>query len=269
MVEAVDFYSSIFNDFKIVNKNPYSIDVDIDGERILFLNGGPSNELNPTCSIIILSDSKEEINALWNKLITGGQELMALDSYGWNELYGWLIDKYGVSWQIYLEAKDKISQKYIPNIMFVGENCGKVKDAINFYTTLFPNSKFNGIFEYQAEDGDTVGLIKHCEFSLDSFLIMMNESSYPHKFSLNDSFSIVVECDSQEEIDKYWDALISDGGEEVMCGWLVDKFGISWQIVPKILLEYLNNPDTAAKAGQAFMNMKKLIIKEIVDEVNK
>jgi len=84
-----------------------------------------------------------------------------------------------------------------------------------------------------------------------------------HKFDFNEAFSFVVDCKDQKEVDFYWDKLTSDGGQESMCGWLKDKFGVSWQIVPKILINMLNDKDSvkSQKAMQAMLQMKKIIIK--------
>lgn len=90
-------------------------------------------------------------------------------------------------------------------------------------------------------------------------------STLNHDFDFNEAFSFVVDCKDQQEVDHYWNKLTSDGGEESMCGWLKDKFGVSWQITPKILIDMMNDKDTvkAQRTMQAMLKMKKIIISDL------
>lgn len=103
--------------------------------------------------------------------------------------------------------------------------------------SVFPNSAMRGVLEYTGAEGEMAGNVQHGEFFIDNFLQMMMDSSFDHKFSFSEGISLVVECNYQEEIDHYWKALSSGGGEESVCGWVKDKYGVSWQIVPSMLGE--------------------------------
>ena len=92
---------------------------------------------------------------------------------------------------------------------------------------------------------------------------MLMESAHPHPFTFSEGVSLTIHCDTQNEIDYYWEKL-TESGEESMCGWLKDKFGVSWQIIPIILSKIMSDPAKAGKAAQAFMAMRKLNIEQIV-----
>ena len=144
--------------------------------------------------------------------------------------------------------------------MFTHDQFGKAEEAIHFYTGLFPNSSTTGILKYSKEDEDEEGKVKHAQFSIDGFVMMAMDSSFDHPFRFSEGISIAVDCDTQEEIDHYWDKMTADGGEESMCGWLKDKFGVSWQIVPAILPKLMADPEKSQKVIEAFMKMRKFDI---------
>jgi predicted 3-demethylubiquinone-9 3-methyltransferase (glyoxalase superfamily) len=148
-------------------------------------------------------------------------------------------------------------QKFCPTLMFTHKSCGKAEEAIGLYTSLFPDSYVAGILRYTAEDDDTEGLVKHAQFKLDGFVLMAMDSSYDHPFRFSEGISIAVDCNTQEEIDHFWDKLTADGGVESMCGWLKDKYGVSWQIVPAILPTLMNDPEKGQKVIDAFLKMRK------------
>jgi predicted 3-demethylubiquinone-9 3-methyltransferase (glyoxalase superfamily) len=124
---------------------------------------------------------------------------------------------------------------------------GQAGEAAKFYCSIFPNSKITA-------DNQMV-----VTFELDGKKIMALNGG--PQFTFNEAVSLVVECNTQEEIDHYWASLTAEGGQESNCGWLKDKFGVSWQIVPTILPLLLSDPDRAQRVMQAFMNMKKFDIK--------
>lgn len=188
---------------------------------------------------------------------------MQLDSYDWSTRYGWVQDKYGISWQLYTGSKKDTPQKFCPVLMFTGARAGKASEAVHFYTRLFPQSHIQGILEYGEEDDDTPGFVKHAQFGINRFIAMAMDSSGPHPFSFNDAVSLVVECDTQTEIDTYWEQLTADGGCEVACGWLTDRYGISWQIIPRALSELIKDPERAQRVMNVLLRMKKLVIADL------
>ena len=113
------------------------------------------------------------------------------------------------------------------------------------------------------ESPDEEGKIKHAQVSINGQKLMLMESAHNHNFSFSEGASLTIHCETQEEIDYYWERL-TEGGEESMCGWLKDKFGVSWQIIPVMLSEIMSDPAKAGKSAQAFMAMRKLYIEQIV-----
>ncbi len=133
----------------------------------------------------------------------------------------------------------------------------KAEEAANFYTSLVPNSKMGHI----SRNGDGNAFTVEFEIAGNKY-VGLNGGPV---FTFNESFSIVITCDGQEDVDHYWNALIADGGSEGRCGWLKDKFGLSWQVVPVQLMQCLGNPDPerAQRAMSAMIQMNKLIVAEL------
>lgn len=261
---AVNFYCSVFKDSEIKLKSSLVVNFNLYGQRFMGLNGGPMFKKNPSISFFVLCESIEEINETWDKLKDGGSILMPIDKYPWSERYGWVQDRFGVSWQLYLGQMKDVGQKFTPSFMFVKEQSGKAEEAVNFYTSIFENSSINGISKYTAEDADVEGYVKHAQFKLNDQVFMAMDSSAEHEFSFNEGISIVVTCKTQEEIDYYWNKLL-ENGRESQCGWLEDKYGVSWQIVPAILDELMSDPTKFERVMQAVMKMKKLDIQTMID----
>jgi predicted 3-demethylubiquinone-9 3-methyltransferase (glyoxalase superfamily) len=263
IAEASDFYMQTFGESGVAQTSPYVIQIELSGQKFMLLNDGPTSSPNPSISFMVMCDSAEETEKYWNKLTEGGKVLMALDGYDWSPKYGWVQDKYGVSWQLYTGTKDDTLQKFCPTLMFTGAKAGKATEAVHFYTGLFPQSHIEGIMNYSEGQGDRTDFVKHAQFKLNGFTAMVMDSSADHGFTFNDAISLVVECETQTEIDKYWDQLTANGGREVACGWLTDKYGISWQIIPKGLGKLMSDPERGQRAMNALMKMKKLIIADL------
>ncbi|SMC95021.1 VOC family protein [Pedobacter nyackensis] len=263
ITEASDFYIDVFGTGKISQSNHFVIQIELRGQKIMLLNEGPTSTPNPSISFMVMAESAEETEKYWNKLIAGGKILMALDSYPWSPKYGWVEDKYGVSWQIYTGTKEDSVQKFCPTLMFTGEKAGKATEAIQDYTQLFPDSNIQGILKYAEGEGDRTDFVKHAQFKINDYVMMAMDSSADHHFEFNDAISLVVECETQQEIDKYWQQLTGNGGHEVACGWLTDQYGISWQIIPKALGKLISDPERGQRAMGAMMKMKKLVIADL------
>lgn len=264
VTEAADYYISLFGEGKILQTSPYVVLLELSGQKFMLLNEGPASTPNPSVSFMVICKSAGETEQYWHKLTDGGNVLMPLDSYEWSEKYGWIQDRYGVSWQLYTGHKDNdMPQKFCPTLMFTGANAGKAAEAMQFYTQLFPGSEIQESVNYSETDGDKTGFVKHARFRLNNFIVMAMDSSMDHGFNFNDAISFVVECDTQEEIDNYWEKLTINGGHEVACGWLTDKYGVTWQIIPKVLGELVKDPDRAQRVMGALMKMKKLIIADL------
>lgn len=271
--EATEFYTSLFPDSKIKNittiTDTPSGDSDIvtfklAGQDFMAISAGPYFKFNPSISLFVVFDDEKEIESVWNKLIEGGKELMPFDTYPWAEKYGWLQDKYGLSWQLSMSENHKMEQKITPLLMFTEDRAGFAKDAILYYTGIFPNSKIDMLVSYTSEEDDTEGFIKHSRFTLNGYSFIAMDSSLSHDFSFNEAISFVVSCDTQEQIDFYWDKL-SAVPESEQCGWLKDKYGVSWQIVPSIMEEMMTKGSKKQidRVTQAFLKMKKFNIEAL------
>lgn len=228
------------------------------------LNGGPQYQPNPSISFFVIFESLGEIETAWNHLLRDGKVLMPIDKYPWSEQYGWVQDKYGISWQLAFGKIQKVGQKFTPILSFANKQAGRAEEAVHFYTSVFENSSIVGILKYEAGEKEVAGTVKHAQFTLGQQVFMAMDRSLPAAFDFNEAISMVVGCDTQKEIDLYWEKLGAEG-EEGQCGWLKDKFGVSWQVVPSILEELMNDPDKAPRVLQAFSKMKKFKIKKLLN----
>jgi predicted 3-demethylubiquinone-9 3-methyltransferase (glyoxalase superfamily) len=190
---------------------------------------------------------------------------MELGIYPYSERYGWLQDKYGLSWQIIYSSGEHVKQKITPVIMFVGNVCGKAEEAVNFWTSIFPEARVNAILHFgKGEEPDKEGTLKYGSFSLFGQEFGAMDSAHEHPFTFNEAISFIVNCDTQEEINYYWEKL-SAVPEAEQCGWLKDKYGFSWQVVPSGMDEMLrgNDRERIDRVTQAFLVMKKLDIAKL------
>ena len=266
--EAAKFYTSVFKNSKITMDTSMVINIEIDGQKLMFLEAGPQFKPNLTVSLMMMCDTQDEVEAYYQKLSENGKVMMELDSYPWSEKYAWVEDQYGISWQLFY-SKEKFDQKFSPVLMFTGQNNGKCREALDYYTSIFPNSRIESIMDYPAGQGEPEGNIGHSQFIINGYTMMAMDSSHQHNFNFSEGTSMVVMTDNQEETDFYWNKL-TENGEESRCGWLKDKYGFSWQITPKRLIELTNTSDPAnnKKAFDAMLKMNKIVIKDIQDAIN-
>jgi predicted 3-demethylubiquinone-9 3-methyltransferase (glyoxalase superfamily) len=260
--EAADFYCSIFQNANIKDHNTLVVTFEIEGQKFMCLNGGPQFKPNPSISFYVTCETETEIDGLWKELLEDGKALMPLNKYDWSEKYGWVNDRYGVSWQLTIGRVDDMGQKITAALMFTGDEFGKAEEAVQFYSSVFKPSTSHFLFRYPETDPLQKGKVAHGQFSLLDQKFIVLDSGMDHNFNFTEGLSLVVDCDSQKEIDHYWDGL-SKGGEESMCGWLKDPFGVSWQIVPSVLPELMRDPENGPKVMQAIMKMKKLDIQKL------
>jgi predicted 3-demethylubiquinone-9 3-methyltransferase (glyoxalase superfamily) len=268
--EAVNFYVSIFRNSKVVNTTRYeeagpaakgtvvTVEFQLEGQEFTALNGGPRFKFTPAVSFYVACETPQEIDALWQKLSEGGTVLMELDKYPFSEKFGWVADRFGLSWQLNLAS---FPQKITPCLMFVGEQNGKAEEAMTRYVSLFKNSSIDRIERYAAGEGGTEGAVKHGVFSLDGQKFIAMDGGTNHPFTFTEAQSFVVNCKTQEEVDEFWEKL-SAGGEKSQCAWLKDKYGLSWQIVPTVLIEMLQgkDPEKSKRVMDAMLQMTKIDI---------
>jgi predicted 3-demethylubiquinone-9 3-methyltransferase (glyoxalase superfamily) len=269
--EAAKFYTSLFKDSKVKNTTTLhntpsgSVDIvtiELSGQEFALISAGPLFKFTPAVSFLVACAAKEEVEALWGKLSKGGMALMELGEYPFSEKYGWTQDRYGLSWQVMFTGDQKIKQKITPTLMFVGKQCGKAEEAINFYASVFHNARVGDIVRYgKGQQPDKEGTVAHAAFALEGQVFAAMDSAREHPFAFNEAISFIVHCATQADIDYYWEKLSADPKAE-QCGWLKDKYGLSWQIVPTAMNEMLQGKDEKklARVTEAFLKMKKFDI---------
>lgn len=255
--EATDFYCAAFPDTEIKISTPMVVTFQIKGKTFMALNGGADHRPNPSISFFNTCESAEEVDRAWAVLLEGGKVLMPIDSYPWSGKYGWIEDRYGVSWQLSTGSPDvQQAAALFPSLMFTNEQNGKAEKAINFYCSLFENSSIEFISRYEVAEHDIPGHIKFAQFKIDGYRMSAMDSSGPHQFTFDEGLSLVISCDTQEEIDFFW-LNLTEGGKEGRCGWCQDAFGVWWQIVPAVLGALMSDSRKAPKVAEAFMKMSK------------
>ncbi|MGD0126584.1 MAG: VOC family protein [Terriglobia bacterium] len=270
--EICKFYTSIFKGSEVKNirtlRNTPSGTAEVAAVRLrdmesTLLVAGPFFKFTPAVSFLVACETKGETEELWNKLSEGGRPLMELGEYPFSEKYGWTEDKYGLSWQVMFMGGHAIEQQITPSLLFVGWQCGKAEEAMEFYSTMFNESRIDGIVRYgEGDSPDRAGTVKHAAFTLAGRRFTAMDSAYPHAFTFNEAISFMVHCETQEEIDYYWGKLSADPAAE-QCGWLKDKYGLSWQVVPTVLGEILKDKEKSARVTAAFLKMKKFDIEAL------
>ncbi len=282
--EAAEFYTSIFPDSKITHASTIHdtpsgdadiVSFEVMGYAFMAISAGPLFKFNPSISFHIKCKAMEEVDAIWEKLSNGGKVLMELGEYPFSKRYGWVQDKYGLSWQVIFAgdppAGGELKQRITPALMFVGKMAGKAEEAANFYTSVFSarggqgTSKANILMRYgEGEEPDKAGTIKYASLILEGQEFGIMDSAHPHDFAFNEAISLIVSCENQKEIDYFWDKL-SAVPESEQCGWLTDKYGVSWQIVPTAMSEMMSKgtPEQMARVTEAFLKLKKFDIAEL------
>lgn len=267
--EAAEFYVSLFSNSKINNittlHNTPSGDCDVvsfelAGLPFMAISAGPIFKFNPSISFMVACDTKEELDALWEQLSKNGKTLMPLDKYPFSERYGWTEDRFGLSWQLILSKPEgEVRPKIVPSLLFVGDIYGKAEEAVNFYLSVIKPSKLGTMIHYgPGQEPNREGTVMFSDFMLLETWFSAMDGGGEHKFKFNEAVSFIISCKDQEEIDYYWDKL-SAVPEAEQCGWLKDKFGLSWQIAPAELDDMMNKgtPEQIDRITQAFLPMKK------------
>ena len=280
--EAVDFYTSIFPSGEVLNTSYYPTEGLADfqkdmagkvltsefilaGHRFSAINAGPEFKFNQSNSFMVNFDTsydeqaKEHLDEVWGKLIDGGEAMMALGEYPFSPYYGWVKDRYGLSWQLSLsDPKDGEVPCIVPTLLFGGPHQNQAEDAINYYVSVFRDASVGVMARYPIDTGPaTAGKLMYANFTLENQLFSAMDSGVVQDVTFNEAVSYVIACKDQEEIDYYWSKL-SSTPENEQCGWCKDKFGVSWQIIPANMGELMQKPD----AFTHMMQMKKIVIED-------
>lgn len=258
---AVQRYLAVFPEAGITTETPMVNLFRIANQQFMTLNAGPEYRPNPSISFYVTFPDTAVLEEVWKQLSADGQILMPLDKYEWSSRYGWLQDAWGVNWQLTV-AREGEEYNITPLFMFCGEHQNQASQAIEYYQQVFPASGVDFVMHYQPGQAATGEGIVHAIFRLAGSPFRAMDSGVPQSFTFNQGVSMVINCDTQEEIDRYWEQL-TDGGLENQCGWCRDRFGIWWQVVPSVLGQLMSDPQRAPRVMQALLKMKKFDIGEL------
>lgn len=280
--EAAEFYINAFGgDSKLVDstvlRDTPSGDTDfvvfeLLGQEFMAISAGPYFKFNSSISFFVNFDpsrdpnAKENLKKLWDKLAEGGKALMELNEYPFSKYYGWIEDKFGLSWQLILTGPTgEPRPDIVPSLLFTKDGCGKAEEAIDFYLSVFKNSKKGIVSPYQpGQAPNKKAKTAFGDFNLEGYWMAAMDSGVEQDFEFNEAISFLVNCKDQDEVDYYWEKLSAVPKAE-QCGWLKDKYGVSWQIQPEIMNEMMSKGTTEQidRVTQAFLKMKKFDIKKL------
>jgi len=267
--EAVEFYVSIFEDSEILSSTMLEgtpsgdtevVSFMLAGQQFEAISAGPHFKFNPSISLMVSCKTKEELNSKWQALSKGGEPLMPLGQYPFGELYGWIQDRYGLSWQLMLVKNGALEQKVKVSLLFSDGVCGMAEEAVQDYVDIIPNSEIVVVSRYSyGETESSKAKVNFAAFTLNGSEYGAMDHGMGGDFTFNEAVSLMVKCENQQEIDYYWRRL-SAVPEAEQCGWLKDKYGLSWQIVPSGLDEILANGPQEKKRRimDALLKMKKI-----------
>lgn len=288
-VEATTFYTSLFPHSKITHtstiKNTPSGDCDIvsfelSGQPFMAISAGPYFNINSSISFFLNFDpskdsqAKEHLESTWEKLSDGGNVMMPLQEYPFSKLYGWVQDKYGVSWQLILTNPEGDERPFIvPCLLFSRDVTNKAEEAEMFYQSVFKQAPSAGevkqgiLARYPEDTGPAKkGSLMYSDFMIENTWFAAMDSGVQMPDTFNEAVSLMISCDSQEEIDYYWEKL-SAVPESEQCGWLKDKYGVSWQVTSTKMEEMMSNgtPEQVDRVTKCFLQMKKFDLAKLQD----
>jgi predicted 3-demethylubiquinone-9 3-methyltransferase (glyoxalase superfamily) len=286
--EAAAFYGSVFPRSKTIHvttlRNTPAGDCDVVSFSLwdhpfMAISAGPLFKFNPSVSFIVNFDprlfgparsaereAREKLDAAWSRLSQGGTVLQPLQEYPFSKRYGWVQDRYGLSWQLILtDPAGEPRPAIVPALLFVAGNCGKAEEAIGFYCSIFKHARLGRILRFpKGMAPEREGTVMFADFMLEGQWFAAMDSAQEHRFNFNEAVSFMVNCATQQEIDGYWETL-SAVPEAEQCGWIKDRYGLSWQITPQRLGEMLSQGTRSQidRVTQTFLPMKKLVISEL------
>ena len=249
---------------------PLTVAVTLGGTRLVLVNAGPEFRPNLALSLMLNFDpsrisggalaAREQLDAAWDALSADGEVRMPIGEYPFSPRYGWVEDRYGVNWQLMLTNPDGDPRpNVVPCLMFGGPVQNRADEAIDFYTSVFPDAGPGQRVPYGEPTGPaTAEALMFGEFRVGDQWFAAMDSGAEQEETFSCGVSLEVQCADQAEIDRLWDAL-SAVPEAEQCGWLADRFGVSWQIVPENMGELMAHPG----AFERMLEMKKLIIAEL------
>lgn len=280
-LEAAERYVSLFPGSKIVRTVHYpdsaadgladfqldragtvlTVDFELAGMSFVGLNAGPVFRPTPAISFMVHFQEGEadRLDETWAALTDGGDVLMELGNYPFSPHYGWVSDRYGVSWQLMQVAADAPPRPHImPSFLFSGAVTNRAQEAIATWSALFSGSGPGVLAVRDQADGVAgAGSLMYGDFALAGQWFAAMDSPVEHAFGFTEGLSLIVYAHGQDGIDHFW-AGLSRVPEAEQCGWCKDDFGVSWQITPDNFEELLNRPGGYA----TMMQQRKIVIDE-------
>jgi len=246
---------------------PLTVSLTVSGTRFTLINAGDEFHPNPSLSFMlnfdpVLFDGSEEqarasLDRLWAGLADGGNVLMPLTAYPFSAHYGWVEDRFGVSWQLMLTDPAGEARPFImPALLFGGRSQNRAREALDHYLDVFADAELGALVPYELPTGPAVpGSVLFSDFRIGEQWFVAMDAGVEMATDFDCGVSLEVDCEDQTEIDALWEAL-SAVPEAEQCGWLADRFGVSWQIVPRNMGELMERPGAFAR----MLQMKKLVI---------
>ncbi|MGK0555153.1 VOC family protein [Macrococcus capreoli] len=269
--EAAELYTSLFPKSKIMLDSKLEgtpsgevsqLTFEIMGFKFYAMSAGPYFKKNPSISFMVSFKSSEidTLKHIFDVLKQGGNVVMDLKAYPFSPLYAWVEDKYGVSWQLIVNDNED-AQRVKPTLLFNNDNTGKCEAAVDYYLSVFKDAQKNAFHYYPENMAPNLPThVMHGEFVLEGITFCTMDSAYEYDYQFNEGVSLIIYADDQAEIDYYWEQLSHDSKAE-QCGWLKDKYGVSWQVTPSIMDDMMNGTEEQIKrVTEAFLQMKKFDI---------
>lgn len=284
---AAEFYTSIFPNSKITSSaimkdtpsgDSEIVSFDLSGFSFMAISAGPYFTANPSISFMVNFDpsrdpaAAEHLEIMWSQLSEGGKALMELGEYPFSKKYGWIQDRFGISWQLMLTNPEGEERPFIiPSLLFTQDKAGKAEVATDYYLSVFKNSRRGALARYPAGmEPDKEGTIMFTDFQIEGQWFAAMDSAHQHAFTFNEGISLLVNCENQEEINYYTDKL-SAVPEAEQCGWVKDAYGVSWQMNPSALMDKVmstGTPEQIARVTQGFLSMKRFDIQKLEELFN-
>lgn len=278
--EAAAFYLGAFPEARVVERTTYpaeglldfqqefagetlTVTIELSGYRLTLINAGDEFTPNPSVSFFLnfdpafRIDARGDLDRVWQSLSAGGTVLMDLGEYPFSKRYGWVQDKFGVSWQIMLTDPEGDPRPFVvPNLMFSGDAQNKAGEAVDFYRSVLPDAELGNRVNYPEAQGPvTTDSVMFADFKAYGEWVAVMDSGVEQPFTFNAGVSLQVNVSGQKELDRIWHEL-SAVPEAEQCGWLTDRYGLNWQITPVNLDELMERPGAYGK----LMGMKKIQI---------
>lgn len=279
--EAAEFYCSVFpasriDALTVLHDTPSGecdlVSFSLNGYPFMAISAGPLFKFNPSISFMVRfhpardPQAQDQLDAAWGRLLDGGRALMPLGEYPFSPRYGWVQDRYGLSWQLMLTAAGSEPRPFIvPSLLFTGDLYGKAEEAGAFYRSVFDDSQAGQLVRYpEGMAPDRPGTVMYSDFRLDQNWFVAMDSAHNHGFTFNEAISFMVTCRDQAEVDRYWAQLSAVTAAE-QCGWCKDRYGLSWQVTPQVIDQVMNSGERAKidRVTRALLDMHKLDVARI------